>query len=918
MKKIYLILLLSTLVCGNLFSQTMTFGWAKALKGTNSFIQVMSVTDNKGNVYTIGDFYGTADLDPGPGVSNMTAPTSYTRAFIQKLDSSGNFVFAKMIGDDNTYVGSIGIDDSMNVYCSGSFTGTEDLDPGPGIYNATSVGSGSNGFLLKLDTAGNFIWVKTMEGGIGKMTVDSLGNCYACGYSYSMEDFDPGPGIGLPIGTGTEYVVKYNNNGNLVWARAFGNTSDGDIPDLAIDAAGNVYLSGKCDGPGDYDPGPGVFSMSPNNDDLYFLKLNASGNFVWGLHLDVPVGNFLLCRDISCDAVGNLYLTGSYSGNFDFDPTSGVTTVTSPTYDSYFLLKVTHNGGFGWVKSFGNSTSDLYGFSVTAKENMLYTSGYFSATTDFDPGPATFNLTVTGSFSFPGYIHKLDTTGNFIWARSFGQGSNGHVYPRMVELDDDNDLYLVGTYTTGVGAMLDFNPFSGTSMLTGSSNPSGYILKINQYGCDEVVGVIDSVHNVTCANPGYAIAHAYGGTAPYTYQWNSIPVTIGPTANFDTSGIYQLSVTDAGGCLFQREFMLFGPSGISPFDLQANMVCNCFRPGFDSHLWLDAFNESCDTVTGTLYIVLDSLVSYNSAVPSPDVISGDTLKWDFDTLNYDLGHIVPEIYVTTSTGAVIGDSLYFDVVIAPITGDADNTNNFRNYRFPIVSSYDPNDKKVYPQGECDDHLVLTGQKMTYTVRFQNTGNADAINIYVLDSLDSDLDLNTVRVIGNSHNLITEVLPGNVLKFRFDNIHLPDSTSDETNSHGYVIYEVDQMPSLPTGTLLENTAYIYFDFNPAVVTNTVSNMVVPVIAPCLITTQVMEQQVSGIKVYPNPTTNTITVSTTGTFAENIGILDLSGRTILNAKPAGTHTTIDLSHLQTGIYFVKTRTALGESTVKLVKQ
>src|SRR3990172_7240671 len=100
------------------------------------------------------------------------------------------------------------------------------------------------------------------------------------------------------------------------------------------------------------------------------------------------------------------------------------------------------------------------------------------------------------------------------------------------------------------------------------------------------------------------------------------------------------------------------------------------------------------------------------------------------------------------------------------------------YCYHVIGSYDPNIIDVYPPGICEPHFISNDQLLTYSIHFQNTGNADAIDIYVLDTLDSDLNFNSVRVIGNSHPLITEVLPGNVLKFRFDNIHLADSSSNE--------------------------------------------------------------------------------------------------------------------------------------------
>jgi uncharacterized repeat protein (TIGR01451 family) len=138
-----------------------------------------------------------------------------------------------------------------------------------------------------------------------------------------------------------------------------------------------------------------------------------------------------------------------------------------------------------------------------------------------------------------------------------------------------------------------------------------------------------------------------------------------------------------------------------------------------------------------------------------------------------------------------------------------------------VGSYDPNDKQVYPQGRCDAHYTLLNETLTYTVRFQNTGTALAQNVFVLDTLDTHLDIHSVSVVGTSHEpVLTEVMPGNVLKFRFDNIALPDSNTNEYASQGYVVFGVKPVLSTPENTLLSNSASIYFDYNEPVKTNSV--------------------------------------------------------------------------------------------------
>ena len=149
-------------------------------------------------------------------------------------------------------------------------------------------------------------------------------------------------------------------------------------------------------------------------------------------------------------------------------------------------------------------------------------------------------------------------------------------------------------------------------------------------------------------------------------------------------------------------------------------------------------------------------------------------------------------------------------------------NNVKNYVIPITGSYDPNDKSVYPQGICDDRYILNSDTLTYTIRFQNTGTAEAINIFILDTLSTLFDINTFKIVASSHAMVTELLPDNVLKFKFDNIYLPDSGANEIESHGYVIFEILPLPDLANFSVIDNNAAIYFDFNEPIITNSTHN------------------------------------------------------------------------------------------------
>lgn len=231
------------------------------------------------------------------------------------------------------------------------------------------------------------------------------------------------------------------------------------------------------------------------------------------------------------------------------------------------------------------------------------------------------------------------------------------------------------------------------------------------------------------------------------------------------------------------------------------------------------YGTTCATISGQVQVIMSgpaSVVAFPGSTPS--TVNGDTITFtvnDFSmsSLNSDF-----LLNVQVDTTAQAGDQVCFDVTVEPLAGDFNPANNHYYTCFEIVNSHDPNNKEVYPLS----YLDTTQKWLHYTVNFQNTGNAPAQHVYILDTLSSNLDWGSMQLLSYSHDNYTQVLPGGIIKFNFPNINLPDSTTDEPGSHGFIRYKVKLKDNLPAGTTIENTAYIYFDFNSPVVTNTTLN------------------------------------------------------------------------------------------------
>ncbi len=400
----------------------------------------------------------------------------------------------------------------------------------------------------------------------------------------------------------------------------------------------------------------------------------------------------------------------------------------------------------------------------------------------------------------------------------------------------------------------------------------------------------------------------------YTLKYLStyLPYNSGYQVTCPSAQTYTINLTTAGS--HNNDFGLSCPSS---YDLSGSFWVAGSRPGTIGHAYVNAWNHSCTTTNSQVKFVLDPRATYIGPlfgeIPPSQVKyvgSGDTLIWNNQSLNNSsnmrFSTIVMVQYDTTFS---VGDTLCWTQIELPSTSDLNPNNNIQTKCFPASASYDPNMKHVSPKGIGSAGYIANNQTMTYTVEFQNTGNDTAFNIYILDTISSNLNLNTLRILGSSHPMKLQLLNNNVLKFRFDNIHLVDSNTNEPLSHGYVQFSIDQQPNLTQGTEIKNKVGIYFDYNEPVITNTVLNT----IDISLNIAEKVETFDNEIKLYPNPSNGNFTVETE--TLTNITVTDLVGKVIYQSTVNGKE-LINLSNVSNGIYNVGFNNASGFSSTKLV--
>jgi len=328
-------------------------------------------------------------------------------------------------------------------------------------------------------------------------------------------------------------------------------------------------------------------------------------------------------------------------------------------------------------------------------------------------------------------------------------------------------------------------------------------------------------------------------------------------------------------------------------------------------------NTGCDSVSGQMKLIKDSRAIYDASLSAypPDMISGDTLIWNYTNLtNLTNGAywntMMSDIHLTADSTVIVGDTLCFRIYTGVPAGDLDPYNNDITFCLPVVYSYDPNEKDVLPKGAGPEGYIspLT-DSVVYTIHFQNTGSSYAYNVKVVDTLSSYLNASSLKILGTSHLMDPEWLAPGVVRFNFNGIMLPDSTYDEAASHGDVRFSVKLNPGLTPGTQIKNTGYIYFDENPAVVTNTALNTIE-------ITTNVNQASLpNNVKVYPNPATDNITVE--NLEGGTLTIVNMNGVVMLERNIVNNKTVIDISKLPAGVYVLKTTDNNNTTTKKFTK-
>ena len=444
---------------------------------------------------------------------------------------------------------AIAVDNSGNVYTAGTFNNTVDFDPGPASRNLTAV-AGQDIFVQKLDPAGNLIWAEAF-GGAGNaeargIAVDASGNVHITGLFTETIDFPIGGSPNELTASALQdiFVAKLNSNGVPVWARAMGGSGIDEGYGIAVDATGNVYTTGRFSGSVDFDPGLGQFLLQGSgNASIFVQKLNNNGDFVWARAFRSTGNDQGLA--IAVDSQGNPHIAGQFENTVDFDPTPSEFELTSAGARDIFVLKLDPDGNLVWARAMGGDSADIARAIAVDNAGNVYTTGFFNGTADFNPGQASFELESDGLTD--AFVSKLNSDGNFVWARAFNGPST--VNGNGIAVDDFGYIYTTGHFQGTV----DFDPGAPQFPLTTASTDDTFVSVLDDNGNFVWAGSLSGAST----NRGHGIALDSADNALITGFFLG-------TADFDPGpGSEQIAATSA-----QSFYVLkLGPESTVPVSL---------------------------------------------------------------------------------------------------------------------------------------------------------------------------------------------------------------------------------------------------------------------------------------------------------------------------------------------------------------
>jgi|GEM_PF-2301854 len=859
--------------------------------------------DNQGNTYASMKDGTTLNF---PNQSSQGTGTAH----LFKHNALGELQWSYSAGN-NSIISDIQIDALNNIFITGYhdyFLFPATADPN-NIYNFTD-------FVSKIDSDGNYLWITRFP---GKPKISYMNN----GHIVFAVKFGPSSGnnfgyLGdeLLDNLGAAYMIygELDSDGSVLWREISTNPMQPGLSSIDGCAfnAGKLYYYGYYHGAFDF-----------GNIELTLDNLCPQNSWIYPMNMFLAVADMsthevtavtsttkLEIKDIEFDNQSNIYLAMQhYTTSCAGDGLFQGQTFPQPAVNDGYVVKLDPNMVFlGYHDIAGSSinSSAIYLHELEVKNNEVYALAHFPLTWNdiyINPNGQNYNGTAKT------FILRLNENMEYKYHTAFTSGTNNDPWGVNLQLDVNNEKmgilaeaqspttqssfqhhFFIGSYKTNANlisgrAFKDFNqngiydnndtPISGTTI---SVSPDALLSVTNSTGFYEMyvdTGTysleFSSYPNYYTSQPAIANAVFNGNNMIDTIDLRLIPVPGGHDISVD---------------FFPLDVALIG-------DNTTHKIIVTNQGTFTENIQIELLplNYSLSNEPTTTPVMINNAGSlyYTKNNFQP----GDTFSI---LVHYDIPiAFLPIIGETSPTTANV---IYTSLEETPM----DNSATFSQQ---LVASYDPNVKEVNQAYLIDIDSLDDFEYMEYTIHFQNEGNFYATNIRVDDKVEENLILESLNIIDYSHPVRTEIL-GRTIQFYFDSILLPSTSTNEEASKGYVHFKLKKSNTIELGDTISNQAFIYFDYNPPIITNYAENIIVDYLNTNLLLNDSFE-------VFPNPANGIIELRFKDANPDWIKIIDLQGKMVLQKFVVGQKSLkLDLGEFEPGVYFIEK----GQSRCRVV--
>lgn len=757
---------------------------------------------------------------------------------LYKYDTTGNQIWNTVYDDSPSLPARIKYDPNGYIY----ITGANDVFNPP-----------NQCLTLKYDLDGNLLWsdlLQNPQNNVGNdFAFDSQGNIFVChGYG----------------------IVKYSPQGDTLWTTttnlyAFVNNN------IVLDSQGNVIVCGT--------------NVYPNPRNIELRKFDSNGSLLWSKTYNGSLNQDDSPSELIVDDNNNIYVAGTCNG---FLAATGVGDLLLQKYDpDGNLLETEIMIGTSDPLAGSDAATDI----KLGPDGYLYASGYlFNDSTKSDA-----------------FICKMDLSFNILWQDIYNHPGNENEGFTELHFDGNGNLYgcglsSQGQWTNWASALIA--KYCGTNCLSlNRPNIRGKVFSDNNQNCTQEQGENYLEGRMVELTGGPTIAYALTDTGgnfsfyaqPGNYMINTN--TMNWWVNTCAPGV-SAAIANPGDSSVNNLVGSYLPPNIQ--DLFISLGGGLVRPGHYTDYLIHYANQGTTTTDGRVVFTYDSMMTYESATPTPDSLLTNRLVWNFTGLAPTVSGAINLTMRMDSTVTLGLEVTPLQAIVEPLVTDVVPFDNIDSLYQTVIGPFDPNHKSVVPQGILEENVDTV---LTYMVQFQNMGTDTAFTVVVRDTISDWLDLSTFK-LGATSSPATVQFVGNLMFVRFEGANLPPDTVNYLGSQGFFKYSIHLKENVPLGTDIQNRAHIYFDYAAPVATEATHSYVG--YKPDGV--KEIGKDESGFNIYPNPFTGRFTLEADISKASNVGIeiFDINGRIVYSSQTmmqAGRN-KVNIEFDKSGIYLVRT--------------